>query len=285
VALSPNALPAGARALVDISGVNTNFTDGFMKVGFGSSDALVRGVWVLGPTHVLVNVQVADSALPGSSYASVISGFQVNAQQNAFQINPAVPNLPVVEPALVNAVWVPSGVYPGSTVSLSGSNLGGAQTKVTINNLPATILHASAAQINLIVPASLQPGPAILRLNNGATNAYPVVVVIVPGPPSIGTVQSASNVNISASNPAHPGGILSVQVAGLAAPNTVVAPSRVHITVGGDDIPAGSVTDVNAKSYLIQFTLDQAVPTGAQVPLTVSIDGKTSLPVYISIAP
>ena len=78
VTLSPSALPAGTRALVDITGVNTNFTDGFMNVGFGSSDALVRGVWVLSPTHALVNVQVADDALPGSSYATVISGFQVN---------------------------------------------------------------------------------------------------------------------------------------------------------------------------------------------------------------
>jgi len=239
----------------------------------------------LSPTHALVNVQVADNSLPGSSYASVISGFQVNAQQNAFQINPAVPNLPVVEPALVNAVWVPSGVFPGSTVTLSGSNLGGAQTKVTISSLPTTILHASATQINLVVPASLQPGPAILRLNNGATSAYPVVVVIAPAPPTISAVQNVSNVNLSATNPAHPGEILSVQVTGLAAPDEDVAPGRVHINVGGDDMPAGIVTEVNAKSYLIQFTLDQAVPTGAQVPLTISIDGKTSLPVYIAIAP
>lgn len=285
VTLSPSALPAGARALVDITGINTNFANGFMKVGFGSSDALVRGVWVLSPTHALVNVQVANNALAGSSYASVISGFQVNAQQNAFQINPAVPNLPVVEPALINTLWVPSGVYPGSTVSLFGSNLGGVQTKVTINNLPAAILHTSPAQIDLVVPASLQPGPAILRLTNGGTNAYPVVVVIAPAPPSISTVQSASSVNISATNPAHPGEILTVQVAGLAAPESVVAPSRVQITVGGDDMPAGTVTEVNAKSYLIQFTLDLAVPTGAQVPLTVSIDGKTSLPAYIPVAP
>jgi uncharacterized protein (TIGR03437 family) len=285
VKLSPSALPAGVRAMVDITGVNTNFADGFMKVGFGSSDALVRGIWVLSPTHALVNVQVPDNALPGSSYASVISGFQVNAQQNGFQINPPVPNLPVVEPALINAVWVPSGVYPGSTVSLFGSNLGGAQTKVTISNVPAAILHASATQINLVVPASLQPGPAILRLNNGTTNAYPVVVVIASAPPSISSVQSVSNVNISATSPAHPGDILNLQVTGLAAPDADVAPSRVHITVGGDDMPAGTVTEVNAKSYLIQFTMDQAVPTGAQVPLTISIDGKTSLPAYISIAP
>jgi len=284
VTLSPSALPAGARALVDITGVNTNFADGFMNVGFGSSDALVRGVWVLSPTHALVNVQLADDALPGSWYATVISGFQVNAQQNAFQINAAVPNLPAVEPSLVNAVWAPSGVYPGSTASLSGLNLGGAKTTVTINNLTATILSASPDQINLVIPASLQPGPAILRLNNGATNAYPVVVAIVPVPPSISAVQNVSNVNISATNPAHPGDILNVQVTGLAAHDTAVAPGRVRITVGGDDMMAGSVTEINATSYLIQFTLDPAVPTGAQVPLTVSIDGKTSLPVYISIA-
>jgi uncharacterized protein (TIGR03437 family) len=229
-------------------------------------------------------VQVSGNALPGSSYATVISGFQVNAQQNAFQINAAVPNLPVVEPALVNALWAPSGVYPGSTASLSGLNLGGAKTTVTINNLTATILSASPTQINLVIPASLQPGPAILRLNNGGTNAYPVVVAIVPVPPSISAVQNVSNVNISATNPAHPGDILNVQVTGLAAPDTAVAPGRVRITAGGDGMMAGSVSEINATSYLIQFTLDPAVPTGAQVPLTVSIDGKTSQPAYISIA-
>ena len=284
VTLSPAALPAGTRALVDITGVNTNFTDGFMSVGFGSSDALVRGVWVLSPTHALVNVQVADDALPGSAYATVISGFQVNAQPNAFQINAAVPNLPVVEPALANAVWAPSGVYPGSTVSVSGVNLGGAKTTVTINNLPATILNASPTQINLVVPATLPSGPAILRLNNGAASAYPVVVAIAPVPPSISSVQDISNVNISATNPAHPGDILNVQVTGLAAKDEAVAPGRVKVNVAGGNVMAGSVTEVSGTSYLIQFTLDPAAPTGAQVPLTVSIDGKISLPVYIPIA-
>ena len=285
VKLSPSALPAGTRALVDITGVNTNFTDGFVNVGFGSSDAVVRGVWVLSPKHALVNVQVAGNASLGSSYATVISGFQVTAPQNAFQIRAAVPNLPVVEPALVNAVWAPSGIYPGSTATLSGLNLGGAHTTVTFSNLRATILSVTPTQINLVVPASLQPGPAILRLNNGTTTAYPVVVAIAPAPPSISAVHSVTNAIISATNPAHPGEILNVQITGLAPSDAAVAPGRVHITAGGDDMVAGNVTEVNATSSVIQFTLDQAVPTGAQVPLTVSIDGKTSLPAYIPIAP
>ncbi|MBZ5595522.1 MAG: matrixin family metalloprotease [Acidobacteriia bacterium] len=285
VTLSPSVLPAGARALVDITGVNTNFADGFMSVGFGSSDALVRGVWVLSPTHALVNVQVADSAQSGSSYATVISGFQTISQPNAFQIGAAAPNAPVVEPTLINAVWLPSGVYPGAITSLFGLNLGGAQTTVTINNVPATILYASASQINLVVPASLKAGPAILRLNNGSTNAYPVVVVIGPAPPSITAIENASNVTISASNPAQAGDVLNVQVTGLAPSGTAVAPGRVNLTAGGVDMPAGSVTDVNDTTSVIQFKLDPNVAPGAQIPLTVSIDGKTSLPVYIPIVP
>jgi len=285
VTFSPSVLPAGARALVDIAGVNTEFADGYMSVGFGSSDVLVRDVWVLSPTHVQVNVQVADNAQPGSSYATVISGFQAISQPDAFQIGAAVPDAPVVEPTLINAVWLPSGVYPGSIASLFGLNLGGAQTTVTINNQSATILYASPTQINLVVPASLQPGPAILRLNNGTTNAYPVVVVIGPAPPSITAVESASSVNISATNPAHPGDVLNVQVTGLAPAGTSVVPGRVHVTAGGLDMLASTITELNTTTDVIQFKLDPNVAPGAQVPLTISIDGKTSLPVYIQIVP
>ena len=285
VAFSPSTLPAGARALVDVTGVNTTFVDGFMSVGFGSSDVLVRGVWVLSPTHALINVQVADNAQPGSSYGTVISGFEAVSQPNAFQTTAAVPNAPVVEPTLINAVWLPSGVYPGSIASLFGLNLGGAQTSITVGNMPATILYASPTQINFVVPASLQPGPAILRLNTGTTKAYPVVVAIGPAPPSIASVESVSNLAVTATNPAHPGDVLNLQATGLAPAGAAVAPSRVHITAGGVDMPAGSVTDVNTTTWVIQFKLDPSVAPGAQVPLTVSVDGKTSLPVFIAVAP
>jgi uncharacterized protein (TIGR03437 family) len=285
VTLSPSSLPAGTRALVDIAGVNTEFTDGYMSVGFGSSDVLVRGVWVLSPTHALVNVQVADNAPPGSSYATVISGFQAISQPDAFQIGAAVPNAPLVEPTLINALWLPSGVFPGSIASLFGLNLGGDQTTVTINNQSATILYASPTQINLVVPASLHSGPAVLRLNNGSTNAYPVVVVIGPTPPSITAVESASNVSISATNPAHPGDVLNVQVTGLAAAGTAIAPGQVHVTAGGLDTMAATVTELNDTTYVVQFKLDPRVAPGDQVPLTISIDGKTSLPAYIPIVP
>jgi uncharacterized protein (TIGR03437 family) len=285
VTVSPSVLPAGVRALVDISGTNTAFADGFMSVGFGSSDVTVRRVWVLSPTHLWVNVQVAPNAQPGSSYVTVSSGFQTASQPNAFQISAANSSLPVVEPTLINAVWLPSGVFPGAIASLFGVNLGGSQTSITINNQPVTIAYASPTQINLVIPTSLQPGPAILRLNNGTSRAYAVAVSIDPAPPSITAVEDTSNTNISATNPAHPGDELNVLVSGLASPGATVTPSRVHVTVAGLDVRASSATAVKDSTYLVQFKLDSGVTTGAQVPLTVSIDGKTSLPAYIAINP
>ncbi len=289
VTFSPDTLPAGARALVDITGTNISFANGLTSVGFGSSDVLVRRVWVLSPTHALVNVQVAPNAQLGASSASVTSGFQVFSQPAAFQITAADPNLPVVEPTLIDAIWLPSGVFPGSVASLFGLNLssgpGGAPTTISIGSQPVKILYTSANQINLVIPASLQPGPAILKLNNGATQAFPVVVSIDPVPPSITAVQDLSNSSLGPNNPATPGDVLNLLVTGLADPGSAVAPGRVHVKAGGIDIPAGSVAPANGSAYTVQFKLDSAVTTGAQVPLTVSIDGKTSLPVYIPIAP
>jgi len=290
VTFSPNTLPAGARAMIDITGTNMSFANGLTSIGFGSSDVLVRHLWVLSPTHALVDVQVASNAQLGPSSASVMSGFQVFSQPAAFQITAGDPNMPVVEPTLINAVWSASGAFPGSIVSLFGLNLaaanqGGAQVTLTINNQAVKILYASPLQINLVVPASLQPGPAILRLNNGTTQAYPVVVSIDPVPPSITSVQDLSNSNLGPNNPAQPGDVLNLLVSGLGDPGSAIAPGRVRVQVGGHDTPAGSVTPGNSALYTVQFKLDASVATGAQVPLTISVDGKTSLPVYIPIAP
>ena len=285
VTFSPSSLPAGAKAMIDIAGTNTNFVDGLTAVGFGSSDVLVRQVWVLSPTHALANVQVAPNAGQGASLATVISGFQVFSQPAAFQVGGPNASLPVVEPALVNAIWPASGIFPGSTASLSGTNLG-AQTAITINGQTVNILAATATQTNLVIPASLKPGPAILKLNNGTTNAYPVVISIDPLPPVIAAVQNASHANLSASNAPLPGDKLTLLVTGLATAGTTVDPGRVHVMVGGLEIPVAIVAQVsNTATYQVQFTLDPAVATGAKVPVTVSIDGRTSLPAYIAINP
>ena len=117
-------------------------------------------------------------------------------------------------------------------------------------------------------------------------NAYPVADFDRSRAPVITAVQNASHANISASNAPQPGDMLTVLVTGLADPGSTVDPGRVHVTVGGIDIPPAMVSQVSNTAHLpVQFTLDPAVTTGAKVPVTISIDGRTSLPTYIAINP
>ena len=286
VTFSPATLPAGAEAEIDIEGVNADFVSGMTTVGFGSTDVLVRGLWVLSPTHVLVDVQLAATAPSGALMATVLSGFQVYSQANAFLITAANPALPVVDPAVVNAVWQPSGVFPGSTAILSGVNLGGAQTAITIKGKPVSIVSVTPTQVTFVVPAGLSAGPQVLKLNNGTTNAYPIVITLVSAPPVITGVQDSSGNNVSASNTTQPGNTLTLVVKGFAAAGATVDPTTVQVNVGGMNITPTAVTEVsNTSTYQVQVTLSPAVNTGAQIPVTISVNGETSLPVYIPINP
>jgi len=217
----------------------------------------------------------------------VISGFQVATQPTALQINAQNPTQPVVDPALVNAFWAPSGVFPGSTVNVSGVNLGGpSQTSITIGGQTANIVNATPTQVTFVVPAALKPGAAVLKLNNGTANAYPVVVTIVSTPPVITSVETAADAPVATSNAPQPGNSLTLLVTGLGAAGTTIDPTTVFVAVGGVTRMAAVVSGVGTTStYQVQFTLDPSVPTGAQIPVTVSINGKTSLPVYITINP
>ena len=83
--VSFTALPASSSAAVEINGINTNFVDGQVTVGFGSNDVTVRRLWVLSPTRLIANVSVAPGAAIGASEISVISGLQVIPNAGIFQ--------------------------------------------------------------------------------------------------------------------------------------------------------------------------------------------------------
>ncbi len=50
--ISPASLPAGSEASVDITGSGFAFTPGLTTVGFGTTDVVVRQLFVLSPNHL-----------------------------------------------------------------------------------------------------------------------------------------------------------------------------------------------------------------------------------------
>ena len=287
VAVAPptNVLPAGVSAMVEINGINTSFVDGQTNVGFGSSDVYVRRVWVLSPNHLWANVTVAPNAASGAYPASVLTGFQISQQPFSLQLTAANPRLAVISLPLVNSNGQ-STINAGSTVSLSGSNLlaaPGATITLTLNDQPVSVISSSATQITFQVPASAPTGPALLKLNNGASDAFPVVVQIDPPPPVIAAVLTLANTAIDGAHPASSGETIVVWLQNLD-PATVASPSRVHLIEGGVELTAVAITPVPGQPNVYQavFVLSPTV-NGQQVPIAASQDGAAGAPSFIPV--
>ena len=281
-AVSLTSLPAstgspGTLAMVDITGVNTNFVNGQVTLGYGTGDISVRRVWVLSPTHLIANLVVAPNAAPGSYELSAISGFQAMAQPSAFQVQAPNPALPAID-AVVNGSYLPV-FYPGSAVALFGSNLsasGAVQIALSsesmANAVNMTPLYTSSNQVNFAIPQGFPTGPAILQVNNGSSNAFPVAVQIDVPPPQIQSVTDPSGAAAS------PGDVLTAVVSGIdpAAANL----NRVQVTVSGLPMTILQIASQGGQ-FQIQFVLSQSFG-GSQVPVVVSVDGSGSAPVAIT---
>jgi len=262
--VSPLSLPPGGEAMVEILAANTNFVDGQVTVGFGTSDITVNRVWVLGPNHLWVNVMVASGAALGSSEVSVISGFQVMTQFG-FQILPANPAAPAVL-AVVNGVAGQATIYPNAVATIWGANL--ANPQITINGQPAQVAYWSGNQVNVSVPAGTPTGPVILNLTT-SSGTVSVVVPISYQPPAILGIAEPSGAAVDATHAATSGDLLTIAISGLD-PAVTLASGRLQVTVAGVSMPIQLVS-----ANQIQFSLNQSF-NGAQVPVTIVVDGSSS---------
>jgi uncharacterized protein (TIGR03437 family) len=277
-------LPAGATGMVDITTQGTAFVDGQVTVGLGSDDITVQRVWVLGPTRLQANIAVAANAVAGSSEISVISGFQVLSQANAFQVLPKNPSLAVIG-AAGNANTAQQTIYPGSFGTIYGVNLANVPSavQVTLGNQPVTLQPGGVlpGQVNFFIPANFPTGPAILQLNNGNAAANPIVVQINLPPPSIQNVTNASGVVYDATHPASAQDLVSVYVSGLD-PSVLAAPSRLQVTVNGQPMPLQSLSPAPNGQTQVTFVVTQGFG-GAVENLAVWVDGSSSAPFPLTV--
>ena len=281
--ITPPGLPSGLSgapytAVVNITATNSNFTNGPVTVGAGSTDIAVTGVWVVDANHLQVNISVASGAALGTTELSVISGFQV--MTTPFQIQPPNGVLPLVSGVLSAGSYLPT-VVRGSFGTIYGQNLQMASlATATLNGAPVPIEFASAGQVNFGIPAGTTTGPAQLSVSNGSG----VVTLIVPvgdPPPVIQGVASSQGLPVDSMHPANVGDVLSVYVTGFN-PGAIPALSRLSVSISGLPMTLLSVAPAVNGQFQIQFVLSQSF-AGSEVPLAVSLDGSSSNP-YIILA-
>jgi hypothetical protein len=283
------SLSAGATGMIDIVTQNTAFSDGQVTVGFGSSDITAQRVWVLSPTHLQANVSVAANAVTGTSEISIISGFHVLSQPNAFQVLPYNSSFPVIN-GVANANSAQQTIYPGGSASISGVNLASlpANVQVTLQGqqmsqgqvMTLQQNGVTSGQVSFFIPKDFPTGPAILRLFNGVTSANPVVVQVDIAPPTILSTTNGSGVPFDGSHPAYSQDVINIYVADLD-PAVVANPSRLQVTVNGQPMPA-TLAPANNGQEQISCVLTQSFG-GVVVNLAVVVDGSSSAPVQIIV--
>lgn len=283
--IGTTGLAAGMDSMVEILGVNTSFTDGVSKVGFGSSDITVRRVWVTGPGRILANISVSPIAATAATQVTVVSGLQVASQPFAFQILPQFSRQVSLQAPILNAATGTPGVSAGGTAIVSVINAtNAAGLALTVGDQQAAIVSTLNGQIVFTVPAGLPPGPAIVRLQTGNADVVPPLVMnIDPPPPQIVAAFSAPGTQADANHPITRGLLTGFQIANLPDPSSISDISTVRVNVGGTDHGAVSLAPHPASGVLVQIVLSPSTAIGNQVPVTVSYNGAISQPFTVPV--
>ncbi|PWU10313.1 MAG: hypothetical protein C5B51_04535 [Terriglobia bacterium] len=283
ITVSTPSLPANASSLIEINAANMQFSEGLVTVGFGTSDISVRRVWVLNPTRLVANVAVAPNAAIGLSEVSVLAGFQIASQSNAFQTQTASPSQPAIALPITNADPNQPIIYPGAVVTVSGTNLGNSagSVQVTLNEQSVPVVLASPTQISFTIPSGFPAGMAVLKLNNGSSTSLPVQLQIEGAPPVIQQVTNAAG-PLDTRNTAVTGDVLVAVVTGVD-PSVVTNQSRVQVTASGVPMPVLRIAaGPQREAVLVSFLINQSFG-GSTASIIVSVDNVRSSPYSVLV--
>ena len=289
VTLSATSQTAGTEAMIGITASDMTFVDGQTSVGFGSSDIVVEGVWVVSPTLLRANVFVAPGAQASAAMVSVTSGLQTASLPAGFQIQTSASPVAGIGSGVVNADPAQPSL-PGSTAILPVYNLPAAATAssvtLTLGGVGVPVTALTASTLSFEVPAGFVPGPAIVQLQVGGVAVPPVFIVIQPAPPVIQGIMDNGQ-PVDTSHPANPGDTLTVAALNLGDAGAAVTTDHLQLLIGGIAYnllgpaqPAAS----NPQIHTVQTILSPKIAAAGNVPVIISIDGRPSLPFYIAVA-
>lgn len=283
IQVTPNAVRAGSESVLDLTGTNVDFIVSGLQLGFGTSDIVVRRVWLLSAQHAQVAITVSPTAPLGLTTLTLSAGLQLVESPLSFQVTAASP-LPWVQT---------SGAEPGSLIpglpdpypfvlpienvpsSATAGSFGAAV--VTVGGLtPVQVIAYLGGQLIVNMPASLSPGPLTVVVSyNGTTLAPAVVDVRAADPVILKASDPSTGADYVGTAPAYPGNQVSILVEKLAGDLAPVDLSSLSVTVGGlpQTISSVALQTPESKRYAVQFTLD---------PQTHSQADSSSLPVVIT---
>jgi len=275
--------------------------------GFTSASTLqVDGIpWLVTPVQ-FVDGSTLKFSMPANYFSAqynhtIAVQNPQSALSNVLSVSVGVPAPLFTSASVVNAASYAAGaVAPGEIVTVFGSNFGVLEsTRVSFNDVPATLVYVTATQLAATVPYSVAGAQTttILISSNGVTSV-PVTLNVTEAVPGIFTVDASGkgqgaalnqdNTVNSESNPAPAGTVVAMYGTGGGTLTADALPRltlRVTATAGG--VPA-TVEYAGIAPGLVQGVIQvnihlPAGVSGLSVPVVVTVGDKSSPPVTIAI--
>ena len=259
------------------------------------------------PTGSLDGVLFPDST---SSTVAVVVGDPTQAAGTlnlggiVLGLDFAAPVGPTVT-AVLNGASFDTHLCPGVYAAIFGTNFGSATAGVSISvgGKPGYVAGVTPSQINAQLPFEAAAGPTSITVTVGGVTSMPFNITLDSYAPGLftsngtgsgfGAFRTPAGANVTPASPVHPGDVLLAFATGLGPTNPAtptglpkaVAPTATTptLTVGGVTLTPSfaGISTAGAGLYQINFT----VPAGVQgnVPVVLSIGGKTSPPVTLPV--
>jgi hypothetical protein len=283
-AASPSMLTAGTETMIQVDTMNTNFVEGMVSVGFGTSDIVARRLWVVSPTQLLVNVSVGPFAQVGAHNLTIASGLQVISQAAAVHVQPANPRLFWLTSSVTNLATQQRSVNAGAMASLVVGNspvvlTPGAAVFLGERQVPVVLVN-NGNELVFQVPANTAVGPVVVRAEAMGERSLPIAIAIDPPAPRILSASSA-NQRIDSNRAAYAGESIDLFVTNLKIAGNGIDLSRLVVNIGGIVVNAIGISEVG-EGHRITLVLPPHTPVG-QVPISVELNDRTSEPINVSI--
>lgn len=268
ISISPSTLPADAESFIEINGVNTNFVDGLTSLGFGSSDIVVKRLWVTSPTRLLAQVKIAAAATLAPVNVAVTSGLQSIAGQSLLTITTSESSRPVFNFASTNPLTgIGYGMAGNLVVALVGNLPAGNFPTFVVGGRRATITFLAQGVYAIKIPEETPAGPAIIRMQAGSSTALPQIIQVDTPPPRVtGLVRPADAVD-QTSNQVFLGDSVTLGLSDTVTNGSPFLKPRAIITVAGIE----HLAKVNDKT--VTFAVLPSVPLGDQ-NFALHVDGR-----------
>ncbi len=287
VYLSPASVIAGTSVMLQVDGAFTDFLSGKTAVGFGTSDIVVRQMWVLGPDRMLLNISVNPNAKLGNTPVTVSTGIQLATLGTQLQVLPADPKQMSLLLPIVNEATGLAGAPGGGTISIRATDVP-ADIRgwlVTINGIRTPLTRTADGRLLAPIALGIEAGPQPIQLIPASGLPVPPVLFQIDSqPPAILTVSGSQNLAIGAQQRVRGGDRITLVVGNLGAGAAPVK-EDIEIRVAGVAQRLEFLeSQPTSGTFRLEFLVPLDAPAGDTQNLTVGVGTRVSAPVTIAIA-